>query len=676
MSSPCTDPASDEAQSPAVPDDTSTGVPLRPPLPGADLDVRRLRAALTEANLPTLLMVLFQLTGERAWLQPPYRPTRPRGMDDHDDGGFTPAVQQTIREAAASAIADWAAGAPPVVPAPTGDLLLEMMQCSVAEDVPADYVPMTAAEMGFAPARPAPEPVTDPDGAPAQHPVAVIGAGFSGLVAAIRLREAGVPFVVFERADDVGGVWRDNRYPGAGVDTPSHLYSLSFFPRNWSVHFPKRDEVLTYVRDLAEHFDLRPSIRFGTEVLGARFDEDARRWEITTRDRSGAESTCTAHSVITAVGIFSEPKEPPLRGRNTFAGPVLHSARWPEDLDVTGQRVAVVGTGASAMQIVPAVADRVAQLTVFQRSSQWAAPAANYFRPVPPGLRWLFAHVPFYREWYRFRLAWTFNDKVHPTLRKDPDWPHPERSLNATNDRHRAFYAAYIADQLDGRDDLLGRAVPDYPPYGKRMLIDNGWFAALRKPNVELVADSVTSLTPTGVRTSAGTEYPVDTVVLCTGFHTSEFLRGIDIRGRGGRSLTEDWNGDDARAYVGIMTPGYPNLFFLYGPNTNGAGGSFLPMAESQVGYVVGLITAAVRAGGGTVEPREDRFEDYNRRMDDLHDQMVWTHPGMDTYYRNRRGRVVVNRPWSVVEYWRLTLRADPDDYVWEPANAPSGHDR
>ncbi|MCX6463539.1 MAG: NAD(P)/FAD-dependent oxidoreductase, partial [Pseudonocardiales bacterium] len=317
---------------------------LTEPVPGSAPDRAALTAAAEHANLPTLVTVLAQLTGERRWLAAPYRPTRSRGMEDNDGGGYSPEVAAEIRAAAVDAVLAWDADRPPALPAPTGDTLLALAGLAVGEDVPPEYEPMLADDMAFRPEEPvAPVPATG-------FRVVVIGAGVSGMLAAIKLREAGIDHVVLEKNADVGGTWLENAYPGAGVDTPSHLYSYSFAPRQWSTHFGKRDEVLAYLRAVADEHDLREVIRFGVEAASAEWLDG--RWRVTG---TGGE-TFDGDAVITAVGQLNRPKEPDLPGRDTFTGPLFHSARWPSDLDVTGKRVAVVGTGASAMQIVPAIA--------------------------------------------------------------------------------------------------------------------------------------------------------------------------------------------------------------------------------------------------------------------------------------------------------------------------------
>ena len=404
------------------------------PEPDPALDGERLRTALASANLPALLMVLHQLSGDDAWLQDPYRPGRRFGMDPNDSGGLPQEVQQVVREEAWHAIMAWAAGAPVAVPRPRGERLVSMMSLAVSEDVPPEYEPMMAAQMGFTDEPEEPDPVrADVDG----FLVVVIGAGLGGLMTALRLRQAGIPYLVLERDRHPGGVWWDNRYPGAGVDTPSYLYSFSFFPRNWPTYFARRDDVMDYIDEFVEHYDLGPSIRCDTEVLGAAYDEDEQRWAVRARTGAGEDLELRADAVVSAVGIFSRPRVPDLPGTVEFGGPVFHSARWPADLDLAGRDVALVGTGASSMQILPKIAGVARSVTVYQRSPAWVTPVSNYFDPVPDDVHWLVEHVPHYHAWYRFTLGWTFNDKLHPAVQKDPDWTDPEHTISATNDRHR-----------------------------------------------------------------------------------------------------------------------------------------------------------------------------------------------------------------------------------------------
>ena len=620
-----------------------------------------LGAALEHANLPSLVPVLYQLTGDRKWLAEPYRPTRSRGMDDNDSGGFAPAVAEEIRQATVAAVESYDNGHPPTVPAPTGDVLAELLDLANGESVPPEYAEMVAEDMGFEVTSPRVAPPSDLE-------VVVIGAGISGMLSAIKLAEAGVDHVVLEKNDDVGGGWLENTYPGAGVDTPSYLYSYSFLTRDWSTHFGKRDEVEQYLRDVADTYDLRKVIQFGTEVQSAAYDESTAHWTVQTTQGE----VYTADVVITATGVLNRPKIPKIHGLDSFEGQLFHTAQWPKGVDLTGKRVAVVGAGASAMQVVPAIAEAVGSLTVLQRSPHWVAPNDLYFAPVGEAVHVLMERVPFYRRWYRTRLAWNFNDRVHSALQIDPEWEPQEHSVNAANDSHRRVFTRYLEGQLNGRPDLIEKSLPDFPPFGKRMLLDNGWFATLRRDNVELVTEGVAEITPTGLRGTGGTVVEADVIIMATGFHTHRYLWPIKIRGRSERTLAQVWGQEDAHAYLGMTVPDFPNLFITSGPGTAlGHGGSFITIAECQVRYIIDMITTMVERGLRSVEVRPEVEEEFRQRHDAAHARMLWTHAGMTNWYRNSRGRVISAMPWRIIDYWRMTRSIDLNDYRTEPAPPP-----
>lgn len=630
-------------------------------------DLARLDSLLEDANLPSLLMTLYHLTGQEKWLEEPYRPRRPRGMSDNDSGGLSDAVQAEIRAAARDAITAWARGADLAVADPDADTLRRMMAvCAAETEIPDEYAQMLGVEMGFAPGVPLTDYRQEPDRLREGFQVVIVGAGIGGLFTALLLKQAGIPFVVLEKQDDVGGTWQSHHYPGCGVDTPSYLYSFSFFHRAWSGYFSKQPEVLQYVKDFVDEFELRPFIRFGVEVTSARYDEDRQLWVIESKDRDGRVQEQEANALVSAVGLFGEANIPDIEGKDDFAGELFHSTQWPADLDLAGKRVAVVGSGATAMQVVPAIADRVESLTIFQKSPMWVAPSEQYFKRVPGSVHWLIEHVPYYRDWFRFQLAWTWNDQIYPSLIEDPDWEHPERSMNARNDRHREYFTRYIVEQLEAHPDLIERAIPDYPPFGKRMLVDNGWYEALKRPNVELLDERLARITEHAAIGDEGAEREVDVIALCTGYHTSRFLAPMQVYGRDGRSLRDEWGDDDARAFLGLTVEGYPNLFLIYGPNTNGSGGSYYSFAEAQIRYILQLIDALARGEAGAVEPRAERMAEYNEQMDRELGRMVWAHPRVNSYYRNSRGRVTANRPWNVVGYWSMIHEVDFEDFVVE----------
>lgn len=316
------------------------------------------------------------------------------------------------------------------------------------------------------------------------------------------------------------------------------------------------------------------------------------------------------------------------------------------------------------MQLVPAIVDDVESLTIFQRSKQWAAPFAKFHKDIPDAVRFLFSEIPLYEWWYRLRLTWIFDSKAYPSLQKDPEWHDPEHSLNAINDGHRRFFTRYILSELGDRQDLAPRVVPEYPPYGKRMLLDNGWFRTLTLPQVELVDVPITAVQENGITVHSGREYDFDVIIVASGFDVTRFLSTLPVHGRDGVSIREAWNDDDPRAYLGTVTPRFPNLFTLYGPNTSlGHGGAFIFIVECQVNYILSMLKQMFVSGVTEVECREDVCDKYNRTMDEMHSRMIWTHPGSRSYYTNSQGRVVVNSPWRTVDYWRFTREADLNDY-------------
>ena len=632
----------------------------------------RFDAALPHANIPTLLMVLVHLTGDRRWLSERYQCTPIRGIDDHDSGGLPPDVQQEVRDAARDAVLAWKAGRPAAQPAPELAQLVDMLRHSVGEEVPASYGPMVGAWLGLDQ-----EFEIDQKGrynVPDDFHVIVIGAGVAGLCASIRLHGAGIAHTVIEKNAEVGGTWYENRYPGAGVDTPNHIYSYSFAKADWTRYFALREEIQAYFVEVSRRFGVRPHIRFNTSVDAAVFDEKALAWNVTVADRDGRTESLRAKVVISAVGLLNVPKMPAITGLDTFAGPCFHSARWPQGLDVRGKRVAIIGNGASAMQIVPAIAPEVAQLTVFQRSKQWAAPFERFQKPVPPTARFLLKELPFYQQWYRQRLAWIFNDRIHASLQIDPDWPHPERAINRRNDKHREFFVDYVKAELGAKQALLADVLPDYPPFGKRMLMDNGWFRTATRDNVRIVNDGIERIEGDAVVTRDGQRHEADILVVCTGFDAVNLLSSFTLVGRGGRNVRERWDAEGAQAYLGVATPGFPNFFMLAGPNTAlGHGGSVVALLETQVQYVMSLLKAALQSHGRDfeIEVRKDIHDAYNDRVQQAHAKMIWTHKGMSNWYRNGKGRVVAPTPFRNDDYWHMTRNSGLADYVMRGKPAP-----
>ncbi|KAA1421875.1 SidA/IucD/PvdA family monooxygenase [Nocardioides humilatus] len=627
-----------------------------------DADIRergRLAAALEEANIPTLLLVLAHLTGDDKWLAEPYRPQRGPVLDDNDSGSLPIEIQEEIRAAALRVILDQEEGLLSERPL-SPDQVTRMLGIALVEDIDEAYGELLAEELGVVS-----RDVEVPQQRVPGFGVLIIGAGLSGIALAIKLKRTGVPFTILEKNHEIGGTWWENVYPGCGVDTPSHLYSFSFEPNGeWSRFFAKRPEVHRYLARLVDKYGIRDSIRFGHEVLSAEFDDASSTWSVEVADEEGRRTTLTTPVLATGVGMVNRPSIPTVTGAETFAGPIMHTAEWDTDVDYEGKTVAVIGTGASAMQLVPSIAGVAAKVVVFQRSKQWAVPHPNYHRDVPAGVLYLMKRLPLYTRWYRLRAFWNFSDRLHSSLRIDPEWTNPEQSINEQNERHRVFLTKYIKDELGDREDLYEACIPEYPPYGKRPLLDNGWFRTVQRDDVELVTDGVREITPTGVVTDDGTVHEADIVVWATGFKALQFLWPMEIRGRSGASLAEQWGHHDARAHLGVTVPDFPNLFILNGPNTNaGHGGSAILACEFQVRYIMQGI--ALLAGGEVdqLEVTEQAFWDYNHELDEELDKCIWSHPGMTTWYRNEAGRIVVSSPWTYLDSWNRMRVLDPADY-------------
>ncbi len=627
-----------------------------------DSDAEWLDAALLGASIPTLACVLVHLTGERRWIEGRYVPSRQRGMDDNDSGGLPDAVQDEIRQAARTTIGDWLGGKPPVLANPSDSLLVEMMSVSLGENVPPDYAPMIREDLALSPLA---DKLLSDVPAPPGFTALIIGAGISGLCAAIELAQAGIPYTIVERRQALGGVWFDNRYPGAACDVPSYLYSFSFAPYDWSRFFAGSREINTYLDSVADDHDIRRHIRFGCEVTEARFDEASGEWEADIASPAGTRETLRSTMLISGVGAFNKPRIPDVPGLSSFKGASVHTAHYPDKgLDLAGRKVVLVGNGASAMQVAPAIVDEVAALTIIQRTPQWTAAFPKFGKAIPDPLRRLLQEMPLYRRWYRLRLSWAFNDKLYEALTQDPDWDGQGRSINAINDMHRKGLTAYAKAELGEAQHLLAEVIPDYPPFGKRMLLDNGWFRTLAQGKVTLVTGGVTEVRPEAVVTGDGAEHAADVIIWATGFDVVNLLAPMKVVGLGGRELHKDWDGDDARAYLGTVVPGYPNFFCLYGPNTQfGHGGSLITVLERQMHYIMSLLGKMFASGFTQAEVRKDVHDVYNARVDATHQKMVWTYPGVETYYKNSKGRIVVNNPFRILDVWRMTEVADLDEY-------------
>ncbi|MFB9837414.1 flavin-containing monooxygenase [Actinoallomurus acaciae] len=469
--------------------------------------------------------------------------------------------------------------------------------------------------------------------------VVIVGAGFGGIGMAIRLSRAGVRDVtVLEKADDLGGTWRDNVYPGASCDIPSHLYSFSFERgRDWSRRFPPQEEILDYLRACAAKYGIEP--RFGAEVEEAAFDEEHGLWRI----RTTAGEELTARALVAACGQLNRPAYPDQP--NAFAGTAFHSSRWNHDYDLTGKRVAVIGTGASAIQFVPHVAEQAAQVHVFQRTPPYVIEKAD--RPYATWERRLLRWAPMLRTLSRANLYTRLEARGLAFVTT----PRLMRLVE------RAFLRR-LAEQVP-EPGLRAALTPAYVMGCKRILLSDDYYAALNRPNVDLVTAPIERLSEHGVVTADGRERRVDAVIYGTGFRTQGFVAPMTVRGLGGRTLEEAWRGG-AEAYLGITVSGFPNLFLLYGPNTNLGHNSIIYMLESQFNYIVGCVRALTRAT--YIDVRADVQNAFNRALQRRFRRTVWT-SGCRSWYMTAEGKMVNNWPGHTFAYRRATRRPDPRDF-------------
>lgn len=626
-------------------------------------DDETLRRHLDDAEVPPLLPSLAYLTGDQSLLRGELRPDPV--MAAAPQGGLSDEQQAQARALALQALIRYRDGGCRAAEPPAGAALRRVLEHAVGAAGMDDYLPLLEEELAYrGEDRRAPS-WRLPEVAPRHRlRVAVIGAGMSGLLAAHRLSQAGVEVVVLEKNDDVGGTWLENTYPGCRVDNPSHNYSYAFAQRHdWPLHYSTQEVLLDYFRRCADAFGVRDRIRFGTEVTSATWSEGDRRWRLRLRGPDRAQQL-QADAVISAVGQLNRPSYPDIPGRERFAGPAFHSAHWDPRVELEGKRVAVIGTGASAMQFVPEIAPRCGRLAVFQRTPAWMAPTPDYRLPPAPGLHWLYRHVPSYAELNRFCVFWRMGDGMLDAARVDEDWEGGADSVSAVNDLARTLLTGYLQEQFAGRPDLLDQVVPRYPVFAKRVVRDDGvWAATLQRENVALVTAGIERITPTGIVTADGVAHEADVLIYGTGFQASRFLAPMEVTGRGGLDLHEHWQGEPS-AYLGITVAGFPNLFCLYGPNTNiVANGSIVFFSECGVRYILGCLELLARGGHRALELRPEVQRAFKAQVDAANRAMAWGWSGVHSWYKNERGVVTQNWPFTLLEYWQRTLAPDPGDF-------------
>jgi cation diffusion facilitator CzcD-associated flavoprotein CzcO len=496
---------------------------------------------------------------------------------------------------------------------------------------------------------------------PAHVRVLVVGAGFAGLGAAIKLAEAGIDdYLVIDKGDDVGGTWRDNTYPGAACDVPSQLYSFSFaLNPDWSETYSPQPEIQAYIQKVAHTSGVLDHFRFRTTFEDARWDEALQQWHVTT-----SAGDVTADVVVAAAGALSAPKLPDIDGIDSFAGEVFHSAEWNHDYELAGKRVAVIGTGASAIQIVPEIAKEVAHLDVYQRTAPWILPRLQ--RPYSRAEKFAFRHVPGAQRVARTGIYWLLETVIGPPLHR--------------NTRYGTYLSrtarAHIARNVKDRE-LRAKVTPDYTIGCKRILFSNAWYPALSRENVDLVTDPISKITPAGIVTSDGTERDVDALVIATGFHTTDLPIAEHVRGRGGVTMAEYFEQHGMQAYKGSTLAQFPNLFFIVGPNTGLGHSSMVFMIESQVAYLVDALKTMDREQIVTVEPSEAAQREWTGNVQRKMGSTVWSTGGCSSWYLDKHGNNTTLWPWTTFAFRSQLRTFDLEKYVvTTPSDAPAKKER
>ena len=544
---------------------------------------------------------------------------------------------------------------------PSDDEMHKIMNYIVGAEVSEDYVPMMLDELNLRPSKPIKNTVAPDKRDMKDFSVLIIGAGMSGILMGIKLAEKGIPFKIYEKNSSVGGTWAENTYPGCRVDIANHFYSYSFEENHqWSQYFSQQSELEEYFQACFDKYDLAGMTQFNTEVSAMTFDDSSNLWSIQSIN-NGSKGSEEFNLVISCVGQLNQPKIPEINGLELFGGNIFHSARWPKDDQITGKKVAVIGSGASAFQIVPSIADQCNELTVFQRSAPWMFPNPDYHRDVEDGKKWLLENLPGYSRWYRFLLFWPGSDQLLDSLFIDPEWQGGESSINETNEQMRQIFTDAMLGQLQDKS-LIPKVIPNYPPFGKRMLQDNGaWLQSLQKDNVRIFTDEIQELTHAGIL-SNNQLYEFDTIILATGFKAQEFFTPICING--GDGFFHDQYGDSPQSYLGIAFDTLPNFFSTYGPGTNLAhAGSIIFNSECQVKYICSAIDYILENNIKHLKVKQDVVASYQEKLEARLNQMVWQHPSVSSWYQNSKGKVVTTSPWRLIEYWKWTKKFEASDY-------------
>ncbi|WP_046316873.1 NAD(P)/FAD-dependent oxidoreductase [Mycobacterium sp. UM_Kg1] len=624
-------------------------------------DPGELRHYLGQADAGVLVAVLAQLSGDPAVVDRfagkiSFEPDPPEQV-----GVTDPETREALVESVIEAL-----GRPrPASALPSDDpgLFARIAPLALGTEVGDEYVGLLLEQGGFHPSQPVLPRTAE---LPKEFKVVIVGAGIAGMAAALECAAAGIEYEIIDRNDEVGGTWYTTVYPGIGVDTPSAYYSLSRdINAAWSSYYPQGAEYQKYLESVATENDLRSHTRFSTEVEALWWDEQLNKWQVHTAGPDGAREVGYANVVIPAAGYLNRPRLPDIDGAASFGGVSIHSAQWDPNLDLRGKKVAIIGAGCTAVQIVDACVGDVKHLTVFQRQPHWVAPRKRLTDDVPEHRRWLNTNIPFYANWTRLKSFWGTADNNYPVIVRDPEWAADHLSISPANDRLLQMCLDYI-DRVFGADSELAKKVtPDFAPYGKRIIRDpGGYYQALTESHVDVEASEPARVNERGIVTQDGRQIDLDVIVYATGYHL-DFLSTVDIRGRDGIRLNEVW-GASPSAYRGGMVPGFPNLFISSAPNYSpghGAGHNF--GVEVMVHFVMECLQLMALRGVATIEVTPEAFTGYVGQIDQAMADTVWCHtPTAHTYYRSGGGRIVTAFPFRLIDVWQSHRAPIEEDLI------------
>ena len=503
-----------------------------------------------------------------------------------------------------------------------------------------------------------------PDAALESFSITIIGAGFSGICAAIQLDRLGIRYRVIERLADIGGTWELNDYPEARVDVSNFLYQYKFVKNYpWKSYFATRDEIKEYVNHVVDHFGVRDRISLNTELKSATWDETTKQWALEIKGPDGDNAKIQTNIIFSCAGLFNTPNLPEIPGIEKYEGRMFHTTAWDHEYDFSDKNIGLIGTGSTGSQLLPALAKGASHVDVYQRTPNWVMPIHGYHSRVTSEKHWLLRNFPGYWNWFIYS-NYIGSMQVQQVQDIDPEWEAKGGQINQKNALLRQRLTEFIRSEVGDRDDLFQKLVPDYPPMGRRLVIDNAFYKTLLRENVALVTTGIREINATGIVTSDGKQHDHDLIVLGAGFKVSQYLWPVTYSGRGGLTIQEAWAKDGARAYLSVTMPDFPNFFMYYGPTSGVRGGSFHSWTEVTTRYICQLVVSMIEQGKRSVEVKRDVFQIYNDAMDAEFTKMLWSPKGGGNgYFFNEHGRVITNMPWSTDNFYARVKKADVENF-------------